>query len=148
MPIIECGFRDGDEQADLDALINFGPTAEVVVSAHIVPSTDEEQPRSETVYALIDTGATQSCIDHKLALDLGLPVVDVQQVAGAGGLTDHDVFMAKVSIPGLKMDQFGRFTGVALAKGGQPHRVLLGRTFLQHIIMIYDGIRGQVTISC
>jgi hypothetical protein len=43
--------------------------------------------------------------------------------------------------------QWGAFAGVELRAGGQPHGVLLGRSFLNQCIMIYDGIREQVTVA-
>ncbi len=38
-----------------------------------------------------------------------------------------------------------RFIGVDLVAGGQTHGVLLGRGFLEDVIMIYGGLKAQVT---
>jgi predicted aspartyl protease len=99
------------------------------------------------VLALVDTGALESCIDDALAKKIGLPVIDKQQCAGAGGLSTLDVYMAYIDIPTLGWGQYGRFMGVHLAAGGQNHNVLLGRTLLQGMVMIYDGVRGTVTLA-
>ena len=39
------------------------------------------------------------------------------------------------------------FETASMAGGGQIHRALIGRTFLNSFIMIYDGLRGQVTLA-
>ena len=88
-----------------------------------------------TTHALVDTGATQSCIDIQIAQSLGLPVVDTVMIAGAAGPYPHPLYAARVAIPTLEIFHFGAFAGVDLAAGEQPHRVLLGRTFLQGTVM-------------
>lgn len=42
---------------------------------------------------------------------------------------------------------YGRFLGVHLLAGRQPHQALLGRTFLQEFTMTYEGRTGVVTLS-
>lgn len=145
MPLADAAFVDADGRADQAALIQFGPSLQVVVS----PFIDPPQPPTEghTTHALIDTGAAQSCIDIQIAQSLGLPVVDYVMITGAAGTSRHPLYAARVAIPTLEIFQFGAFAGVDLAAGDQPHGVLLGRTFLQGTVMIYDGIRAQVTIA-
>ena len=41
----------------------------------------------------------------------------------------------------------GAFCGVDLKAGGQIHSALIGRTFLRHFKMIYEGKTGTVTIT-
>ena len=74
----------------------------------------------------------------QLAQTLGLPVVDFVMICGTVGANRHPLYAARVAIPVLEIFQFGAFAGVDLAEGEQPHRVLLGRTFLQSTV-IYDG---------
>ena len=47
----------------------------------------------------------------------------------------------------LNFTIYGMFAGVHLVAGGQIHRALIGRTFLQHYTMVYEGRTGTVTIS-
>lgn len=58
-----------------------------------------------------------------------------------------DFYLAQIYITTLGVTVYGRFAGVHLVAGGQPHVALLGRTFLQHFTMTYEGRTGQVTIS-
>ena len=153
MPLAEVGFCypgiPEDKRAGL--LFTVGPTVHVTVghldtkdAANPVLAKDKA---SDSVPALVDTGAYESCIDDALAIKLGLPIVDRQKCAGANGESTHDVYLAYVHIPTLDYAQYGRFMGVHLLAGGQPHQVLLGRTLLQTMMLIYDGVHGTATIA-
>ena len=142
MPIIEAGFVAKDGSPDNDQLVIYGPTILVVVS-HF---NNQDAP-SLKAKALIDSGACESCIDNRIANELQLPVVDVMNIAGVGGVKEHPVYLAHIYIPTLERYQYGKFAGADLIASGQPHGVLMGRTFLQGVIMIYDGIRSQVTVA-
>lgn len=146
MPLIEAGFKNQDGTTDFTRLLNFGPTIQVIVGPHVVPA-DGGEPKTKMVHALVDTGAFACMIDSKLAEELGLIAVDKAPVSGVGGAKDHPVFMAGIVVPQLDINQFGRFLGADLKDGGQSHEVLIGRDFLANTIMIYDGIRGQVTLA-
>ena len=148
MPIIEAGFLSQDGKPDLNKLLQFGPTIQVVIGQFI--STDGAnfvQSEDSIAHALVDTGATESCIDINLAQKLQLPIVDKMNISGSDGVKIHDVYMAQIRVPVLQFTQYGKFSGVNLTGGGQQHQALLGRTFLQNTIMIYDGLRGQITIT-
>ena len=127
-------------------MATYGPTLWVTVS-HFAQDTQTGEKPSQVVPALVDTGATESCIDSKLAEELGLPVIDEMDMSGVNGMQRHDVYLASVNIPDLEFLQYGRFAGVDLRDGGQEHQALLGRTFLQNVILIYDGMRAQVTLA-
>lgn len=145
MPLIEAGFSNKQGGSDLESLVKYGPTVQVIVG-HL-KTEGSPSKETETVNALVDTGASESCIDISIAKRLKLPAVDIQKISGVGGTKEHPVYMAHIVIPSLMITQYGRFTGVDLIAGGQPHSVLLGRTFLRDVIMIYDGLRGHVTIA-
>ncbi len=145
MPLTECGFADAQGRPDAQALITNGPTIEVVVSSPL--DSAQQATASRSVPALIDTGASHSCIDEDLATQLGLPIVDIAQMSGIGGIQDYNVYLADIHVPHLLSNLKGRFSAVKLTQGGQPHAVLLGRDFLQNTIMFYDGLRAQVTIA-
>ena len=144
-PLAETGFYTEDQRPDKLSLLRFGPTLPVVVG-HL-PAGEDTPKQTETVPALIDTGALRSCIDVALARRLALPIVDTQKVSGVGGVSEQPVFLAKIDFPALSSYEYGRFAGVKLTEGRQRHSVLLGRTFLHNLIMIYDGIHGHVTLS-
>lgn len=148
MPIIEAGVPDNDGKLDPNQLTLLGPSIRVSIGHFRSGDESSTIPKEdEFAVALVDTGATESCIDISLAQYLELPIVDTMTISGSDGAKKHDVYMAQIHIPDLKFTQFGKFAGVNLDGGGQLHKALLGRTFLQNTIMIYDGLRGQVTIT-
>ena len=68
-------------------------------------------------------------------------------MAHAGGSQRVNVYLAQIYVPDLNFVQYGRFAGVNLSEGGLWHRALIGRSFLRHFTMIYEGLTGTVTIS-
>ena len=68
-------------------------------------------------------------------------------VAGVGGPREHTMYLTRIVCLALETEQYGKFLAADLKDGDQAHEVLLGRDFLSNIIMIYDGIRAQVTLA-
>ena len=133
-------------------LTSLGPTLLVDIGfdpAYKPPPAGKTRPAPGLtgLVALVDTGAAESCIDSLLAAQLKLPIVDRRKIAGAHGAQDVNVHLAQVFVPSLNWTMYGAFAGVHLAAGGQVHKALIGRTFLQHFTMIYEGRTGNVTLS-
>ena len=152
----DCGFRGDGRNSGRDLLVYFGPTLEVRVGfdmqfwlARSTNEADAVQPILPPIPfpALVDTGATESCIDEDLAADLGLPVVDEVPIGGVGGAHQAEVYLAQIYIPDLDIGYSGRVIGARLGAGEMLHRVLIGRNFLQYLKLVYDGTSGAVTIS-
>lgn len=150
MPTINLGFPDGPNLSARDALVGYGPTlyVEIGFDPSFRPNgiTRPNLPANH-VPALVDTGAFESCIDSTLAEQLGLPIVGRQSVSGAHGAAEVNFHLAQIHVPAFQHIVYGRFAGVHLVKGGQPHQALLGRTFLMNFGMMYDGRTGVVTLS-
>lgn len=131
-----------------EALYLFGPVLPVLIGSNQDPRM---QDASSIVavhrYALVDTGATDSCIDSNLAHALGLRVVDERNVATPGGIETFNVYSGWIEVPELNFAKRGPLMGANLSAGGQPYGALLGRDFLRHCSMHYDGETGSVTIS-
>jgi len=150
MPTVDCGFLDvpgGSPGAEL--LIGYGPT--LLVDVGFDPNyrhTSGAVPVAgmKAIHALVDTGATECCIDALLAAQLNLPKVDKRAVAGVHGAHEVEIVLAQVHVPALTFTVYGQFAAVDLSGGGQPHLVLIGRTFLRHVTMTYEGITGMVRI--
>jgi predicted aspartyl protease len=157
MATVRCGFDDSPGVKGCDLLVFFGPT--LLVQIGFDPTYDPTVTGTapvkaaipnlppDALHALVDTGATESCIDSDLAMRLNLPVVDRRQVAGVHGALEVNVHLAHVHIPSLNYTIHGAFSGVNLAAGGQAHRALIGRTFLQNFTMVYEGRTGTVTLT-
>lgn len=149
MPETKCGFESvpgGASGADL--LVAYGPT--LLVDIGFDPAYKQvgvPVPGLRGIGALVDTGAGESCIDSLLAAQLNLPIVDRRTVAGVHGSQEVNMHLAQVHVPSLNFTVYGAFAGVALAAGGQFHKALIGRTFLQHYTMVYEGRTGAVKLS-
>lgn len=144
-----CGYEDGNGVYARDLLIRGGPTLRVNIGFD--PDYDPHKPSKKAilpakdVQALIDTGATDCCIDSDLAMQLQLPVIDQGVCNGISGPMPVNVHLAQIYAPDLSFTLVGRFAGVQLA-GGQRHSVLIGRTFLRHFALSYDGETGRVIL--
>ena len=133
-----------------NSLRAVGPTANIAIgfdpNYRFSPGVPPNIP-SATYPALVDTGASDSCIDSTLATALNLVVVDQQPISGVGGPQLVNVYAAQLVIPSLNWVISGTFHGVHLTAGGQPHVALLGRSFLRHHTLVYDGRTGVVQLS-
>jgi hypothetical protein len=149
MPEIECGFDDDGLVLGCDRLVSDGPTlfVDIGFDPQFDPADTAKMPilALKQVAAVIDTGATISCIDKSIAAALHLPVVDKQNFSGIGGLYETEMHSAQIHVPSLNFVIHGQFAGVDLLGGGQQHLALIGRTFLRYMKMTYDGTTGKVS---
>ncbi len=147
----KCGFDHDGNVPGRNLLVRLGPTLRVDIGFD--PDYDAHRPRQlahlamPNVSALIDTGASISCIDSGVAMELQLPVINRTSVAGVGGLHQFNVHLAQIRAPELNFTFYGPFTGVDLAASGQQRIALIGRDFLSHFQMTYDGQSGRVTLT-
>lgn len=134
-----------------DLLVTIGPT--LIVNIGFDPKykpgvgVPAPVPTITNMMALVDTGASDCCIDSMLATQLGLPIVDKKKIAGVGGTQEVNIHLAQIHVPSLDHTIYGMFAGVHLVAGGQMHRALIGRTFLKSFTMTYTGSTGDVTLS-
>ena len=141
--MIDAGFNDSG------SLFRFGPTLYVQIGLDPTYRVGAPTPKLPRVNlpALVDTGATLSCIDSSLAGQLQLPVVDRKPVIGVHGPVETDFYAAQIYTPGLNLVTHGIFAGLPLTNSGQLHYALIGRSFLKDVTMTYEGRMGRVTIS-
>lgn len=102
-------------------------------------------PAPKSGIALIDTGASNTCIDEQAAQDLGLPVIDVANMQSA----THEkhpcnIYPVQIITPIVTLNA-PRAMGAALASQGLL--VLIGRDVLQNCALFYNGPTGQFTLS-
>ena len=144
MPTVECGFADFP--ADL---VRLGPTLQVRIGFDHSYQPGDPVPKVPAFRhaALVDTGAQETSIDADLAHALNLPVAGRQRVAGVLGSREVTTYRAQLYIPSLHWVIAGYFAGVQLASEGMPFHALIGRHFLRHARLTYDGSTGSVTLS-
>ena len=115
MPEAKCGFEaapDGTSGADL--LVVYGPTLYVNIGfdSNWKPVAGAPNLGDATVEALVDTGATVSCIDDNLAKHLKLPVIDQRPLGGVCGELMATMYLAQIYVPSLDRTIYGDFAGV------------------------------------
>jgi predicted aspartyl protease len=103
-------------------------------------------PPLKSGWALIDTGATNTCIDEQAARELGLPVIDVGRMTSATHAHQTcNIYPVQIVIPGTLALNSPRTVGAALAS--QDLLVLIGRDVLSKCNLFYNGPAGQFTLS-
>ena len=114
----------------------------------------------------MDTGASATSISVEAAQDLGLQQIDVGHTYGMHGLQENPIYEAHLSMsiagPGgesgveadLRVsgvrDMEAVFQKMGVKTGGQDGGRLvglLGRDFLRHTVLTYDGTYGVVTLK-
>ena len=148
MPSADCGYSNSEFGRKL--LVHYGPEIGVHVGFDPAYRQDSNAAPSLTdaskFKALIDTGARESCIDSLLAQRLALPVFDRGPVSGASGIREVDFHVAQIHVPLLRFTIMGWFAGVPLSESGFRHEVILGRSFLKYLKLVYDGPTGDVRL--
>lgn len=104
-------------------------------------------PEPSVIRALVDTGATISGLDNRVAGRLGLVQTGSVTLAGIGGTTEQPVYSAAVGFPALAAPGLdpARLAGTSL--GSADFEMLLGRDILRHLVMTYDGPREMFTLT-
>jgi hypothetical protein len=62
------------------------------------------------------------------------------------GRIEVDYHLAQIHVPALKFVLKGRFAGVPMLSSGLTHPIVVGRSFLSYVRMIYDGPTGDVEL--
>ena len=140
------------------ALLEVGAclVAEVHVPPQIAEVLEKEGtpvPASQSGIALIDTGATISCVHEPLLADLGLKPVGVVNSGTAAGPIQQSLYMARLIFPVIGWTVDLQVAGVDLTgqtpplDPPQPIIALLGRNLLSQALLIWNGPGGFWTFA-
>lgn len=150
-------LQDGSQQLGPNILAVAGPIVPVEISipsslAEVYTKKNRAIPQPKSGWALIDTGATKSCVDDKVLIQLGVNPIDRTTIHGSGGKHEVNVFPAHMrfpTMPGFELE-FSSAIGVniqAQQVNNQPIIALLGRDILSRCLFVYNGTLGIFTIS-
>lgn len=126
-----------------------GPVLQVAVSieqnAAKALLTQGKTVATKTGLALIDTGASNTCIDEQAAQELGLPVIDVATMQSASH-EQHpcNIYPVQIITQVVTLNS-QRTMGATL--GSQGLLILIGRDVLQACNLFYNGPARQFTLS-
>ena len=143
---VSCGY-DGHPDAN-QLLVDKGAALRVNIGFDKSWTPNPKAPPKSTrdgIPALIDTGASQSFIDVDLARELKLLLFDEGEVIGVHGPGPASYYTAQVHFPALKFTVRGQFAALPIREN-YGYDLLIGRTFLRHFRMEYDGVTGAVTV--
>ena len=115
--------------------------------AKAIADKGESIPRPVVGHALIDTGASNTCIDREAADRAGLAVVDSGPLTSATQEAEIvPIYAGKLDIAGLETPIIAHGAyGVNLAP--QQLIVLIGRDMLKNCVLIYNGPDGSFSLS-
>lgn len=122
-----------------------------IVLENVLKIQNKPIPGPKKGVALIDTGATNTCVDHNVISGLGVKSVGVINSGTAGGSAQMNLFPARLKFPNENLNlEFTSCAGVSLdgqTAMGLPIIALLGRDVLSNFILIYNGPAGMYTIT-
>jgi len=135
--------------AQVTDLENIGPIVDIQIlpaSAAVgaIAADGGTVPAPQKVAALIDTGATASVIQESVASALSLTPIGQQNI-NTPSCQDHPCYTYAVMLllptPDAGLPHPVRFetTVIAAPLSGQNIQCLLGRDFLKHVMMVYNG---------
>ena len=106
----------------------------------------ETVPAAVDGLALIDTGASCTCVDEDAARRAGLNVIDRGTISSASHAAHSvPVFACEIDVAELGKIHHRRAMGVTLANQGLL--AVIGRDMLTSTVLIYNGVSGSLSIS-
>src|SRR5712691_12766329 len=146
----------GEQRVTSVVLAGNGPILDVSVSipqalANLYARQQIPLPSPITGIALIDTGATRSCVHVPIMRQLGVNPIGVVTSGTAAGPVPHNLFPAHFTFPAAGIDlDFAAVVGVDLSGqtiNGQQLIALIGRDVLSSGIFVYNGPLGAFTFA-
>lgn len=146
----------GGQQITHAVLTINGPILDISVSipqalANLYARQQIPLPSPITGIALIDTGATRSCVHGPIMSQLGVNPIGVVTTGTAAGPVLHSLFPVHFTFPAAGIDfDFSAVVGVDLSRqiiNGQQLIALIGRDVLARGIFVYNGPLGAFTFA-
>ena len=133
-------------------LQRFGPSVQIILTpleAHLRSVSDKGQDPPDPIsgLALIDTGASVTCVDSVAARQAGLALVDTGTMSSA----THANEIVPVFAGGLVIEAASITVNVNRAVGAnlasQNLIALIGRDVLAKCMLVYNGLDGSFSLS-
>lgn len=159
MPILHCQAITAQAKTPDGKTVNLpphaalqgrGPVLQVSITVEqnagkALVAQGKPLPTPQTGLALIDTGASNSCIDEQAAKKLGLPVIDVGfMVSASHEKVPCNIYPILITTPIVSFN-LPRAMGAALSGHGLV--AIIGRDLLQTCTLFYNGVAGQFTLT-
>ena len=126
----------GSGRSQRSELAKTGPIIDVTLRG------EDSQFAGIMCRGLIDTGATAVCIDQRIAERANLRYFNDTNLGVVGGPDiPAKMYGGYVIVPELKFEHVMPIFAVRMRH--QEHNVLLGRSFLQHFVVTFNGPEGM-----
>lgn len=104
-------------------------------------------PQPITGFALIDTGASKTCVEAQAISGLGVTPINRIKVQTPSGSTQQYLYPARVAFPGTTLPsiEFSSVVGSTLAAQGIV--ALIGRDVLARFLLVYNGPAGLYSLA-
>lgn len=135
-----------------EGLRAFGPIVSIEIGhprsmVAIYERTGQAIPPQVPCQALIDTGASYTCIDLGIATRLNLIQTGMVQGGTAAGINPHPIYAAALRFKGLGLQEEDPIQLLGVQIAGQGIQALIGRDLLSRMLLIYDGPKGRFTLA-
>lgn len=157
MPIFHKHYMDVNRQAHApEALAGMGAVLAVEVNLpqpliEFLGEQGKAIPAPSAGTALIDTGASMTCVDESVLATLGINPTGLVSLGTAAGPVERPLFPARIAFPEPKLVvDLSRVVAVDLRGqtiDSSPLIALVGRDILHHCQFMYDGSGGFFTLS-
>jgi predicted aspartyl protease len=110
-------------------------------------------PQPIIIKALIDTGASCTCINETDLSKLGLPArgTTLIHTPSTGGtpatVLQYDVSLMLAHLPSLGFKYFSTVPVIATDFSSRPFKALIGRDVLKECLLVYDGGAGIFSLA-
>ena len=142
MPFIGANLGESSALREKGAVIALRIYPPKIVRDRL--AADRKPAPFETPQALIDTGASRTCIDRSIAEKLNLtPHDQVRVFTPSGGELQ---FLYRVGLS-LHSQRGGDLSVLGANLAAQPYHALIGRDILAFGTLIYSGWRGDFEFS-
>lgn len=129
-----------------------GPRLDVEVSvtterAQEIVKRSDPVPRPQIGHALLDTGATRTCVDIEAINALQVPAVDQVQVMTPSGSEIQTIHPVRLAFLGTGLGAVETIPVLASKLAGQGILALIGRDILARCVLVYNGPGGFFTLT-
>lgn len=159
MAIFNGGFLRGGQQRDGPDRLGLEKNGPIMSVEIVVPFSLAKHLRGKKIavpapikgLALIDSGASTSCVDSQVIGRLGVKPIGVGIALTAGGACEQNLYPARFNFPEGKLSfEFSSVMGVDLKEQtimGRKLVALVGRDVLSECVFVYNGLQASYTFA-
>lgn len=110
-------------------------------------TTGRTLPQPTVGLAMVDTGASKTCVDAEVIVAMAVPPLNEIQIHTPAGLTSQYLYPARLVFPGTPLPSIDFSSVVGSQLSAQGIVALIGRDVLQHFLLVYNGPAGMFSLS-